>query len=221
MIVARLIAAIMWNLGTWRLGLPASSLHTMTGSIIGVGLANRLTAPGGSGTSGVDRSQAMGVFRALLSSLVVGSITSGLLLLAMKVVIRNRMFKAPTTNEPPPGWIRGLRNLTCTGISFAHGLNDAQKGTDLIMLILVGSVPTAYALNHAMLNSATAAFLAATASAQKVFDAHAAGATVPIADARCVVTDAVRMRAISGPQTWPDCRRSPVTSAARSASAAS
>jgi PiT family inorganic phosphate transporter len=203
MIFALLIAAIVWNLGTWWLGLPASSSHTMIGSIIGVGLANQLMAPAGSGTSGVDWSQAMGVFRALLFSPVVGFVASALVLLAMKAVIKNRtLYEAPTTNAPPPSWIRGLLILTCTGVSFAHGSNDGQKGMGLIMLILVGSVPTAYALNHAMPNSATPAFLAATLSAQKVFDAHAAGTSVPIADARAKVTDAVRTRSISGPQTW-------------------
>jgi PiT family inorganic phosphate transporter len=203
MIFALLIAAIVWNLGTWWLGLPASSSHTMIGSIIGVGLANQLMAPAGSGTSGVDWSQAMGVFRALLFSPVVGFVASALMLLAMKAVIKNRaLYEAPTSNAPPPSWIRGLLILTCTGVSFAHGSNDGQKGMGLIMLILVGSVPTAYALNHAMPNSATPAFLAATVSAQKVFDAHAAGASVPIANARAVVTDAVRTRTIESPQTW-------------------
>src|ERR1039457_3786883 len=90
MVFGLLIAAIIWNLGTWWLGLPASSSHTMIGSIIGVGLANQLMAPVGSGTSGVDWSQAMGVFRALLFSPVVGFVASALVLLAMKAVIKNR-----------------------------------------------------------------------------------------------------------------------------------
>src|SRR6267154_536880 len=96
MIFALLIAAIIWNVGTWWLGLPASSSHTMLGSIIGVGLANQLMAPAGSATSGVDWSQAMGVFRALLFSPVVGFVASALMLLAMKAVIKNRtLYEAP------------------------------------------------------------------------------------------------------------------------------
>src|SRR5271166_6611248 len=151
MIFALLIAAIIWNVGTWWLGLPASSSHTMIGSIIGVGLANQLMAPAGSATSGVDWSQAMGVFRALLFSPVVGFVLSAVLLLAMKFVIRNKtLYSAPTSDKPPPAWIRGLLILTCTGVSFAHGSNDGQKGMGLIMLILIGAVPTAFALNHAM-----------------------------------------------------------------------
>jgi PiT family inorganic phosphate transporter len=204
MIFALLIAAIVWNLGTWWLGLPASSSHTLIGSIIGVGLANQLMAPAGSGTSGVDWSQAMGVFRALLFSPVVGFVVSALVLLAMKLVIRNKtLYTAPTSDRPPPAWIRGLLILTCTGVSFAHGSNDGQKGMGLIMLILIGSVPTAFALNPAMPSSAMPAFYQATERAQAVFSVHAAGATLPSVDAaRTTVTDAVQARRIDGPQVW-------------------
>src|SRR5262249_37797183 len=90
MIFALLIAAIIWNLGTWVLGIPASSSHTLIGSIIGVGVANQLMAPAGSATSGVDWTQAMGVFRALLFSPLVGFVLSAVLLLVMKFVIRNK-----------------------------------------------------------------------------------------------------------------------------------
>jgi PiT family inorganic phosphate transporter len=160
-------------------------------------------APAGSGTSGVDWSQAMGVLHALLFSPVVGFIGSALMLLAMRVLIRNRtLYEAPKSNAPPPGWIRGLLVLTCTSVSFAHGSNDGQKGMGLIMLILIGSVPTAFALNHAMPSSATPAFLSTTAQTQTVFDAYAGGTTVPLATARARVTDAVRTRTVQGPETW-------------------
>jgi PiT family inorganic phosphate transporter len=203
MIFSLLTAAILWNLGTWWLGLPASSSHTMIGSIIGVGLMNQLMAPAGSATSGVDWSQAMGVFRALLFSPLVGFAASALLLLAMRAVIRNKvLYEAPASNNPPPIWIRGLLILTCTGVSFAHGSNDGQKGMGLIMLILVGSVPTAYALNHAMPSNATPAFIAKTEAARAAFTAHAAGATVAPERAHDIVTQAVRTRTIESPETW-------------------
>jgi PiT family inorganic phosphate transporter len=204
MIFALLIAAIIWNLGTWWFGLPASSSHTLIGSIIGVGVANQLLAPSGSGTSGVDWSQALGVFRALLFSPVVGFILSALTLLVMKFLIRNKaLYTAPTTNRPPSAWIRGLLILTCTGVSFAHGSNDGQKGMGLIMLILIGAVPTAFALNHAMPSGATPAFYQATERAQAVFAAHANGAPSPSVDAAlATVTNAVQSRQIAGPQTW-------------------
>jgi PiT family inorganic phosphate transporter len=148
MVFALLIAAILWNLATWWRGLPASSSHTMIGSIIGVGVANQLMR-GASGTSGVDWEQVVKVFKALLLSPIVGFVMAGLLFLVFKAVMRDpRLYEAPKGTEPPPFYIRALLVLTCTGVSFAHGSNDGQKGMGLIMLILVGTVPTAYALNH-------------------------------------------------------------------------
>jgi PiT family inorganic phosphate transporter len=150
MIFALLIAAIIWNLGTWWLGLPASSSHTLIGSIIGVGVANALMH-GRDGTSGVDWSQATKIGYSLLLSPVIGFACAALLLLTLRALVKNRaLYKAPEGNTPPPWWIRGLLILTCTGVSFAHGSNDGQKGMGLIMLILVGTLPMAYALNRAM-----------------------------------------------------------------------
>ncbi|ERK18358.1 Low-affinity inorganic phosphate transporter [Pantoea sp. AS-PWVM4] len=150
MVYALLFSAIIWNLGTWYFGLPSSSSHTLIGSIIGVGVANALLH-GRSGTSGVDWDQALKVGYSLLLSPIVGFICAALLLLAMKALIRNRqLYEAPKNDQPPPVWIRGLLILTCTGVSFAHGSNDGQKGMGLIMLILVGTMPIAYALNRSL-----------------------------------------------------------------------
>jgi len=149
MVFALLIAAIIWNLSTWYFGLPSSSSHTLIGSIIGVGVANAVLH-GQDGTSGVDWSKATEIGYALLLSPVVGFVAAALLLLSAKVLIRNpSLYQEPKGKEPPPLWIRGLLILTCTGVSFAHGSNDGQKGMGLIMLILIGTVPTAYALNKA------------------------------------------------------------------------
>lgn len=150
MVFALLIAAIIWNLATWWLGLPASSSHTLIGSIIGVGVANALMN-GRDGSSGVDWNQAINVGYTLLLSPVVGFVLSAVLLMLLRAFVKNReLYQAPTTNSPPPWWIRGLLVLTCTGVSFAHGSNDGQKGMGLIMLILVGTVPLTYGLNRAM-----------------------------------------------------------------------
>ncbi len=151
MVFALLIAAIIWNLGTWWLGLPASSSHTLIGSIIGVGLANQWMNRSITGVSGVDWSQTVNVFKALLFSPIAGFVLSALLLLLFKVCLKDkRLYEAPKGEQPPPFWIRCLLIGTCTGVSFAHGSNDGQKGMGLIMLILIGTVPTAYALNHAI-----------------------------------------------------------------------
>src|SRR5262249_45011731 len=136
MVFALLIAAIVWNLGTWWLGLPASSSHTLIGSVIGVGIANALMH-GRDGTAGVDWGQATNVGDALLFSPLIGFVAAAILLLALKLVVkRKELFQEPKKSAPPPWWIRGVLVLTCTGVSFAHGSNDGQKGMGLIMLIL-------------------------------------------------------------------------------------
>ena len=169
MVFALLIAAIIWNVGTWYLGLPASSSHTMVGSIIGVGIANQLMSAKGSGTSGVDWAQATKVGQTLLLSPLIGFFFAAILLLLFKVLIKDkRLYEAPAGNEPPPFWIRTLLVGTCTGVSYFHGSNDGQKGMGLIMLILVGTVPTAYALNHAVTPAQTADFLAVSAQTEQV-----------------------------------------------------
>ena len=148
MVFALLIAAIIWNLATWWRGLPASSSHTMIGSIIGVGIANQLMQ-GNSGTAGVEWPQVTKVFTTLALSPVIGFIGAAVLFFMFKLVARDpRLYKAPEGPEPPPLYIRLLLIGTCGGVSYFHGSNDGQKGMGLIMLILVGTVPTAYALNH-------------------------------------------------------------------------
>jgi PiT family inorganic phosphate transporter len=158
MVFALLIAAILWNLATWWLGIPSSSSHTLIGSIIGVGVANAMMH-GKSGTAGVDWSKATEIGQALLVSPLIGFGLAALLFLAMKVLVRSEeLYQEPKGDAPPPLWIRALLIFTCTGVSFAHGSNDGQKGMGLIMLILIGTVPTAYALNRAVPESYTREF---------------------------------------------------------------
>ena len=190
MVFAMLIAAIIWNLGTWWLGLPASSSHTLIGSIIGVGVMNSLLH-GRSGTSGVDWGQATKIGEALLVSPIVGFVLSAVLLLAMKLVIRKpQLYTSPEPGEKTPLWIRGLLILTCTGVSFAHGSNDGQKGMGLIMLILIGTVPTAYALNRALPDSKVQSFIEVSHATSKIVDAKAAGYNI-IGSPRAAVTSYV------------------------------
>ncbi|HEV7985080.1 MAG TPA: inorganic phosphate transporter [Steroidobacteraceae bacterium] len=197
MVFALLIAAILWNLGTWWLGLPASSSHTLIGSIVGVGVANALLR-GRDGTSGVDWAQVTKIGEALLLSPLVGFIAAALLLLALRVVIKNRqLFEAPKNNAPPPWWIRGILVLTCTGVSFAHGSNDGQKGMGLIMLILVGTVPLAYALNRAMPADQVKQFVAMAQVTQESLAKDMPGGTTlgaPIEQTRATLSDYVRTR---------------------------
>src|SRR5258705_4706916 len=196
MVFALLIAAIIWNLGTWYLGLPASSSHTLIGSIIGVRIANALMRCR-AGTSGVDWGKATEIGYALLLSPLVGFICAAILLLLLKMIIRNpALYAAPEGNKAPPLWIRGLLILTCTGVSFAHGSNDGQKGMGLIMLILIGTVPTAYALNRALPESQVAQFQKTSEAASKVIAAKGAGHNI-IGDPRPAVTQYVAAHKIS------------------------
>ncbi|MGA2832984.1 MAG: inorganic phosphate transporter [Terracidiphilus sp.] len=291
MVFALLIAAIIWNLSTWWFGLPASSSHTMVGSIIGVGIANQLMSVH-TGTSGVDWEQATKVFKVLLISPLIGFGAAALLLLISKffivtkwakstalhydanhkkplwaiptiaitgtggyylmnlvaplilglfgplgtplwqpvafveswsyplgmifvmllvgivglfflalcarIVIENAdvLFTAPKGNTPPPWPIRALLVFTCSGVSFAHGSNDGQKGMGLIMLILIGTVPTAYALNHAVTAHDVQAFIAASEQAGQVLDQHVNKSGILGEDARAEVTDYIRTKEI-------------------------
>jgi PiT family inorganic phosphate transporter len=197
MVFALLIAAIIWNLGTWWFGIPASSSHTLIGSIVGVGGVANALVHGRNGTSGVDWDQVVKVGEALLLSPLFGFVLSAILLLVMKAVIRApELYTAPTTNKPPTLWIRGLLVLTCTLVSFFHGSNDGQKGMGLIMLILIGVVPTAYALNRAPPEGHAAHFIASAQAASKVVEAHAAGYNV-IGDPRPAVEGYIHDHAIS------------------------
>src|SRR5215813_12535032 len=200
MVFALLIAAIIWNLGTWWLGLPASSSHTLIGSIIGVGVANALMH-GRDGTSGVDWASASKVGYSLLLSPLVGFFAAALLLLTLKVLVKNKdLYEAPKGNKPPPMWIRGLLVLTCTGVSFAHGSNDGQKGMGLIMLILIGTVPIAYALNRAMPLEKMAPFVTMAQATQQALMKDAPAA--PPADSRATLSEYVRTRQLN-PEVVP------------------
>jgi inorganic phosphate transporter, PiT family len=196
MVFALLIAAILWNLGTWYFGLPSSSSHTLIGSIIGVGLMNQLMAANPSGTSGVDWSQATKIGETLLVSPLIGFSAAFLLLTVLKATVKiPALYKEPVGNQPPPFWIRGLLILTCTGVSFFHGGNDGQKGMGLIMLILIGTVPTAYALNRTMHEEDVTKFVAVSAQAQSTLSRYGAGAAP--ADPHAAALDVVRNRTVN------------------------
>src|SRR5262249_1542660 len=181
----------IWNLGTWYFGLPASSSHTLVGSIIGVGIANQLMSVK-TGTSGVDWTQASNVGKSLLLSPLVGFVCAAALLLVTKMVIKDhRLYEAPEGEEPPPLWIRCLLILTCTGVSFFHGSNDGQKGMGLIMLILIGTVPTSYALNRAVTVKQSQDFIASSKVTTDMLDRYQKPGAI-IGDPRDDLTEFIR-----------------------------
>jgi PiT family inorganic phosphate transporter len=203
MIFALLLAAVAWNLATWYVGLPNSSSHALIGSILGVGLANQLMAAHGA-ASGVDWGQATKVLSALLFSPLIGFAGALSLLWLLRRIALMRAGKtvldrAPSGDEKPPKGIRALLIATCTAVSFAHGGNDGQKGMGLIMLILIGCAPTAYALNRTGPASATPAFVRAAGAAGQAFAAHGERRRPTLDAARATLTGALQTRKVTPP----------------------
>lgn len=179
MVFALLVSSMVWNLGTWFFGLPASSSHTLIGSIMGVGLANSLLAKGNVFGEGVNWTKAGEVGSSLLISPIVGFCGAALLLLSAKLLVRRpELYTAPKGDTPPPPWIRAVLMLTCTGVSFAHGSNDGQKGMGLIMLILIGILPGAYAINSQVGAPAFGEVAALGRSLDPLLQTRAAGVSV-------------------------------------------
>lgn len=147
MVFSLLGSAIVWNFGTWYLGLPSSSSHALIGSILGVGVANGMWSGKPFG-AGVDWGKAAEVGLSLLLSPALGfGLAAGLLLLSKRMIQSSEIYQPPTDAQPPPNWIRAVLLLTCTGVSFAHGSNDGQKGVGIVMLILIGLLPAHYVLD--------------------------------------------------------------------------
>ncbi len=184
MVFALLISAIVWNVGTWYLGLPASSSHTLIGAILGVGLGNSLMTPGHVFGEGVNWAKAAEVGASLIISPLIGFACSALLLLLTKALVRRpELYQSPVPGKAPPTWIRGLLVVTCTGVSYAHGSNDGQKGMGLIMLILVGIIPGSYALKMNTNETAMRQLVVASQAASEAFEKHAAGRNLPAEEA--------------------------------------
>lgn len=201
MVFAMLIAAILWNLGTWFLGIPASSSHTLIGSILGVGIMNYILHSG-AGASGVDMEQVMKVGKALLFSPLIGFAFAAVLFLLVKKIFRKQLelFHPPEGNKPPPPLIRAILIFTCTGVSFAHGSNDGQKGMGLIMLILIGCVPLAYSLNKNLDNAHIQSFeQLSQQTATAIYPQHE---NITDAQARAVITKYIQTKEVT-PEVVP------------------
>lgn len=151
MVLALLLSAIIWNFGTWYFGLPASSSHTLIGAILGVGLGYALLPENTMGVAAVNWDKAKEVFLALFLSPLIGFSLAVILMFVLRRVlsrpIRKQIFDEPNPGQKPPGWIRILLIITCTLVSFFHGRNDGQKGIGLLMLILIGILPTYFSID--------------------------------------------------------------------------
>ena len=157
MVMALLLSAIFWNLLTWYFGIPCSSSHTLIGSILGVGIAYSLLPGGNEAAVNWGKAREMGL-SLLISPLFGFSMTIVVMYLIRSLTKKKKygeiLFKEPKKNAPPPLVIRSILILTCSGVSLSHGSNDGQKGVGLVMLILIGIVPSYFALNRSFNPSA-------------------------------------------------------------------
>lgn len=149
MALSLLLSAILWNLGTWYFGIPASSSHTLIGSIIGIGVGHALLPENSNkGIAAINWDKAIEIGQALLLSPLFGFSLAIILMYVLKKTIKNKdIFKEPKKNSPPPMWIRAILVTTCTLVSFFHGRNDGQKGIGLVMVILIAFLPGYFAIN--------------------------------------------------------------------------
>jgi phosphate/sulfate permease len=147
MIMALILTAIFWNLGTWYLGIPCSSSHTLLGSIFGVGIAFMLLPDAGAVALNWSKVKDAGL-SLLVSPLIGFGLTMGLMALFKKYAKKNTvLFEHDAKRKHPPYGIRSLLIFTCTAVSFTHGSNDGQKGVGLIMIILMAIVPAKFAID--------------------------------------------------------------------------
>jgi phosphate/sulfate permease len=150
MVLAVLLGAIIWNLGTWYFGIPCSSSHTLIGSLLGAGMIFS-TLPENSAKVGVNWEEAQKIGAALLFSPLFGFSMAIVLMFILRSAIRGEnkkgIFKEPETDAKPPMWIRGILITTCTLVSFFHGQNDGQKGIGLLMVALMTFAPMQYSLS--------------------------------------------------------------------------
>src|SRR6201986_4099808 len=106
LVLSVLLSSIIWNLGTWYLGIPCSSSHTMIGSMIGGGLAFTFYYNG----PGVNWGKAGEIGSSLILSPIIGFGAAALLMLFLKHVTKSHsLFHIPSgENDRPPIHIRIL-----------------------------------------------------------------------------------------------------------------
>lgn len=159
MVFSILLGAIIWNLGTWFLGIPASSSHTLIGAIIGVALVNAFIM-NTSIIEALNIPKMIDILLSLILSPIVGLILACLMIYVLKKVYEHRtekkreqIFMNPeerykaTGKKKPPFWVRTMLILSAAGVSFSHGANDGQKGIGLLMLVLIGIAPASFMVN--------------------------------------------------------------------------
>jgi PiT family inorganic phosphate transporter len=203
MIFSLLLSALLWNFATWYRGIPVSSTHSLIGAILGVGLMNSLLTTGNM-LSGVNWKQAENVGLSLLLSPLVGMVGAGLLLLLMKLLIRKpELYQPADQSKSPPWWIRGVLCLTCTGVSYAHGSNDGQKGLGLMMFILAGIVPGIYAVNPHLEAASVAQLSQSSQNVAAIIQQHTGGLPIDSTNATQTLVNYLKTDGSFSDQTFP------------------
>jgi len=150
MLASLFMSALVWNVGTWALGIPNSSSHALIGALIGISISATLKRSQ-SLHDNVDWGQIVKVLEALLASPIIGFVGAMILYRLIRLIFKDdNLYKPPEGDEPPVWWMRGVLILTCTGVSFAHGTNDGQKSIGLIMLTIIGLAPLSFAINQSL-----------------------------------------------------------------------
>ena len=126
MIIAALIGAIIWNLLTWRFGLPSSSSHALIGALVGMGVVAY-------GFDAVKWGSVLPVVIALVASPLIGFVLSYLFTVLTLNVFR-RARPSPMNRR-----FRMAQIVSGSFVSFSHGANDAQKTMGVITLALVSA----------------------------------------------------------------------------------
>ncbi|MEZ4543586.1 MAG: anion permease [Cyanobacteriota/Melainabacteria group bacterium] len=125
-VVAVLVAALIWNLVTWWYGIPVSSSHCLIGSLFGAGVT-------ASGMDGVSWHELNKVFLALLISPLVGFGGGALATWLALKLSGEKENQSRKTQSPIMRW---LHIFSSASVSFSHGSNDGQKTMGIITLIL-------------------------------------------------------------------------------------
>ena len=126
-VAAALIGAIVWNLITWRLGLPSSSSHALIGGLLGATIVG----------AGFDQLNLPGIWNKVIIPLV----TSPLLGFTLAFVLMIGLYWAfrRVQRRPLARGFRRVQVLSAGYMAFAHGSNDAQKTMGIITLALVAA----------------------------------------------------------------------------------
>lgn len=122
-ILAALVAAIIWNLLTWYLGFPSSSSHALIGGFIGAVIIE-------AGLSSIQIKGIEKVLLALFTSPIIGFLVG---LLVTKTVLALCVNASPRINL----FFKRSQILTAIALALSHGANDAQKTMGIISLALV------------------------------------------------------------------------------------